>query len=75
MSVLSAIALMVSGLVLIGAAGNKVPLIGSYLAKAGEWLAGFALIIGLFQDCAAAGFLCHGWAETCCGGANVSALA
>jgi len=47
MGLLSAIFLIVSGLVLIGAAGEKVPLIGKWLAKAGGWLAGFAIIIGI----------------------------
>ena len=47
MGILSAIFLIISGLVLIGAAGNKVPLIGKWLAKAGGWLAGFAIIIGI----------------------------
>ncbi len=47
MDVLVAIFLIISGLVLIGAAGNKVPLIGKYLARAGSWLAAFAVIIGI----------------------------
>jgi len=47
MGIVSAIFLIISGLVLIGAAGNKVPLIGKYLARAGAWLAGFAIIIGI----------------------------
>ena len=44
---LAAIFLILSGLVLIGAAGKSVPLIGGFLAKAGGWLGGFALIIGI----------------------------
>jgi hypothetical protein len=47
MGILTAIFLIISGLVLIGAAGNKVPLIGKWLAEAGGWLAGFAVIIGI----------------------------
>jgi hypothetical protein len=39
--------LIVSGLVLIGAAGERVPLIGKFLAKAGAWLSTFAIIIGI----------------------------
>ena len=47
MDVLVAIFLIISGLVLIGAAGNKVPLVGKYLARAGGWLGAFAIIIGI----------------------------
>ena len=44
---LATIFLILSGLVLIGVAGKSVPLIGGFLAKAGSWLGGFALIIGV----------------------------
>ena len=44
---LSAIVLIICGLVLIGTAGNSVPVIGKYLVKAGSWLSPFALIIGI----------------------------
>ena len=44
---LAAIFLILSGLVLIGTAGKSVPLIGGFLAKAGAWLGGFALILGI----------------------------
>ena len=46
MGIFAPIFLIVSGLVLIGAAGNKVPLIGKHLARAGAWLTGLAYIIG-----------------------------
>ena len=42
---LAAIFLILSGLVLIGTAGKRVPIIGGFLAKAGAWLGGFALIL------------------------------
>ena len=44
---LAAIFLILSGLILIGLAGKSVPLIGGFLVKAGSWLGGFALIIGV----------------------------
>jgi len=47
MGIVSAIFLIISGLVMVGAAGMRVPLIGKYLVKAGAWLAGFAVVIGV----------------------------
>jgi len=47
MGIVSAIFLIISGLVMVGAVGMRVPLIGKYLVKAGAWLAGFAVVIGV----------------------------
>ncbi len=44
---LCAIFLILSGLVLIGNAGGKVPIIGKYLVKVGAWLGVFAVLIGI----------------------------
>ncbi len=44
---LAAIFLIISGLILIGSAGAKVPLIGKFLVRAGTWLGMFAIIVGI----------------------------